>query len=281
MPKDMETRLVSMKRCAALKLRLGRKTPADRASVELLTPVTSVDDGTQPSASSTIAQPSTSPPVPLSTSFFSVMAEPLQTQPLLSSTPNTSFTPAYYSPSALPSPVPSPIYSLPAPPSQVAFLPGPPTPAPSSLSTPSPAVVSVTKSSFICDTRSLRAQLRPIRPAPRTSPLFAAPPRLVIPEPRGARVVRLPGVPMTRAAIRTYNSLSNGGGGLDLRINRPYPDFRVFSDKLKNIISKVSPLLVFYESQGENLFSDPSIRELYKKNLTEVRDIIESANNLL
>ena len=98
MPKDKETKLVSMKRCAALKLRLGRKTPADRASVELLTPVTSVDDGTQPSASSTIALPSSSPPVSLSSSFFSIRTETLQTQPLLTSTPNTSFTPAYYTP---------------------------------------------------------------------------------------------------------------------------------------------------------------------------------------
>ena len=263
MPKDKETKLVSMKRCAALKLRLGRKTPADRASVELLTPVTSVDDGTQPSASSTIALPSSSPPVSLSSSFFSIRTETLQTQPLLTSTPNTSFTPAYYTPSALSSPVPSPIYSLPAPLQQVAFLPGPPTPAPTRLPTPSPAGVSVAKSPFICDTRSLQAQLRPIRPAPRTSPLFAAPPQLVIPEPR--RVVRVPGVPMTRAALRNYNSLSNGAGGLDLRVNRPYPESRVFTDKLRNIISKVSPLLVFYESQGENLFTNPSIRDLYKK----------------
>ena len=281
MPKDKETKLVSMKRCAALKLRLGRKTPTDRASVELLTPITSVDDGTQPSASSTIALPSSSPPVSLSSSFFSIRTETLQTQPLLTSTPNTSFTPAYYTPSALSSPVPSPIYSLPAPLQQVGFLPGPPTPAPSRLSTPSPAVVSVAQSPFICDTRSLRAQLRPIRPAPRTSPLFAAPPRLVIPEPRGARVTRLPGVAMSRAAIRNFNSVSNGGVGLDLRVNRPYPEFRFFSDKLRTIISKVSPLLVFYESQGEILFSNPSIRDLYKKNLTEVRDIVESANNSL
>ena len=85
-------------------------------------------------------------------------------------------------------------------------------------------------------------------------------------------MVRLPGVPVNGAAI---------SGGLDLRVNRPYPDSQVFSDKLRKILSKVSPLLVFYESQGENLFLNPSIRELYKKNLSDVRDIVESANNLL
>ena len=85
-------------------------------------------------------------------------------------------------------------------------------------------------------------------------------------------MVRLPGVSVNGAAI---------SGGLDLRVNRPCPDSQVFSDKLKKILSKVSPLLVFYESQGENLFLNPSIRDLYKKNLNDVQDIVESANNLL
>ncbi len=85
-------------------------------------------------------------------------------------------------------------------------------------------------------------------------------------------MVRLPGVSVNGGAISE---------GLDLRVNRPCPDPQVFSDKLKKILSKVSPLLVFYESQGENLFLNPSIRELYKKNLNDVQEIVESANNLL
>ena len=262
--------MIGFKRCGPFQIKLGRRTPADQVSVELISPVTS-----QTSASSTIVLPSNSPTASLSTSFLQIRAEPRLTEPLLTSTPNTTFTPAYYSPSALPSPVPSPVYSMPAPlrPLQPdAFLPGPPTPAPPRLSTLTPTAVSFPQSPMYCDMRSLRAQLRPIRPAPITSPLFAAPPQLVIPEPRGARVVRLPGRTVNGAAIN---------GGLDLRVNRPCPDSQVFSDKLKKILSKVSPLLVFYESQGENLFLNPSIRDLYKKNLNDVQEIVESANNLL
>ena len=75
--------------------------------------------------------------------------------------------------------------------------------------------------------------------------------------------------------------MSTVSGGLDLRVNRPYPDFQVFSSKLRKVLNRISPLLVFYESQGETLFANPSIRELYKANLSEVRDEIESVNNLL
>ena len=287
MPKDKESRLVSLKRCVAFNIKPGRKTPMlDRASVELVTPVTGAYDEVQPSATSTLALPPSSPPASLSTSFLPIRVEQQQlTVPLLTSTPNTSFTPGYYSPSALPSPVSSPIYSLPGalkPLTPVEFLPGPPTPAPPRPLTASPARVSAAPTQMYCDMGSLRVQLRLIRPAPRTSPLFAAPPQLVIPEPQGARVQRLPGVTVSEAVLRErYNRMLNASSWLDLRVNRPYPYFQLFSNKLKNVISKVSPLLVFYESQGENLFSDPSIWELYNKNLSEVRDIVESANNLL
>ena len=154
------------------------------------------------------------------------------------STPNTSFTPGYYSPSTHPSPIPSPIYSLPAalnPLPSAEFLPGPPTPAPPRPVTLSPTRLSVAPSPMYCDMRALRAQLRPIRPAPRTSPLFAAPPQLVIPEPRRTTVVRLPGRPLTRAALRGYTPVTNAGGsGLDLRVNWPYPDFGLFCGQAEN-----------------------------------------------
>ena len=278
--------MLNLKRRVAFKINPARITPTDRASVELVTTVASDLDEAQTSATSTVALPSNSPPASLSTSFLPIRVEQQQlTVPLLTSTPNTSFTPGYFSPSMHPSPVPSPIYSLPAAlntlPS-VEFLPGPPTPAPPRPVTLSPTRLPVAPSPMYCDMRALRAQLRPIRPVPRTSPLFAAPPQLVIPEPRRTAVVRLPGRPLTRAALRGYTPVTSAGGpGLDLRVNRPYPDFRLFSDKLKTAINRVSPLLVFYESQGETLFSNPSIRELYKKSLTEVRDILQSADNLL
>ena len=75
--------------------------------------------------------------------------------------------------------------------------------------------------------------------------------------------------------------MSTASGGLDLRVNRPYPDFQVFSSKLRKVLNRISPLLVFYESQGESLFANPSIWELYKSNLSEVRDEIAGTNMLL
>ena len=216
MPKNKDTRLSNMKRCGPLRIKLGRRSPSDRASVELITPVSSVEDAVQSSASSTIALPSTSPPASISTSFFAIRSEPQQTEPLFTSTPVTSFALPLYSPSALPSPVPSPIYSVPAPLHQlraVTFLPGPPTPAPLGLTTPSPQAASTPQTPRYCDMRPLRAQLRPIRPAPMTPPLFAAPPRLVIPQPRGATVVRLPSVPTSRASMRGYTPMSTASGG--------------------------------------------------------------------
>ena len=284
MPKNKDSRLFGMKRCGPFKIKLQRRPPSDRASVELITPVSSANDAVQSSASSTIVLPLSSPPASISTSFFAVRTEPQQTEPLLTSTPDTSFALPFYSPSVLPSPIPSPIYSVPAPLNQlqaVKFLPGPPTPSPPRPTTPSPQAAFNAQTSLYCDMRFLRGQLRPIRPAPMTPPLFAAPPRLVIPQPRGATVVRLPSVPVSRAGMRGYTPMSSASGGLDLRVNRPYPDFQVFSTKLRKVLNRISPSLVFYESQGETLFSNPSIREFYKTNLSEVRDEIESVNNLL
>ena len=94
-------------------------------------------------------------------------------------------------------------------------------------------------------------------------------------------MVRLPTVPVSRAAFRGYTPSTISSGGLDLRVDRPYPDSQVFTSKFRKVLNKISPLLVFYESQGESLFSNPTIRELYKNNLNEVRHLIESANNLL
>ena len=54
----------------------------------------------------------------------------------------------------------------------VTFLPGPPTPAPPGPTTPPPQAASTPQSPRYCDMRSLRAQLRPTRPAPMTPPLF-------------------------------------------------------------------------------------------------------------
>ena len=204
-----------MKRCGPLRIKLGRRSPSDRSSVGLITPVSSVEDAVQSSASSTIALPSTSP-ASISTSFFAIRSEPQQTEPLFTSTPVTSFALPLYSPSALPSPVLSPIYSVPAPLHQlraVTFLPGPPTPALPGPTTPPPQAASTPQSPRYCDMRSLRAQLRPIRPAPMTPPLFAAPPPLVIPQPRGATVVRLPSVPTTRASMRGYTPMSTASEG--------------------------------------------------------------------
>ena len=142
MPKNRESRLIGFKRCGPFQIKLGRRTPVDQVSVELT------------SASSTVALPSTSPPASLSTSFIQI-----RTEPLLSSTPNTSFRPVCYSPPALPSPVPSPVYSMPAPfrPLQPdLFLPGPPTPAPPRLPTMSPTAVSLPQSPMLCDIEGSR-----------------------------------------------------------------------------------------------------------------------------
>ena len=121
-----------MKRCGPLIIKLGRRSPSDQGSVELITPVSGVEDAVQSSASSTIALSFTSPPGSISTSFFTIRSEPQQTEPLFSSTPVTLFALPLYSPSALPSPILSPIYSVPAPLHQlraVTFLPAPPTPS--------------------------------------------------------------------------------------------------------------------------------------------------------
>ena len=115
MPKNKDSKLFGMKRCGPFKIKLERRPPSDQAWVELITPVSSADDAVQSSASSTIVLPSSSPPASISTSFFAVRTEPQQTEPLLTSTPDTSFASTFYSPSVLPSPVLSPIYSMPAP----------------------------------------------------------------------------------------------------------------------------------------------------------------------
>ena len=214
----------------------------DRASVELVTPVTSALDEVQPSASSsTIALPSTSPPASLSTSFLPIRVEQQQlTVPLLSSTPNTTFTPGYYSPSALPSPVPSPIYSLPAalnPLPPVEFLPGPPTPAPPRPLTPSPAVA-FRRSKPDVLRHEVFAGAAKADPS-RSKDVSAF---------RGSAATRNPRTARSKGGTitgRTNNQsgykgvhpgVKRGGGGLDLRVNHPYPDFRLFSNKLKNVI---------------------------------------------
>ena len=84
MPKDKESRLLNLKRRGAFKINPTRNTLTDQASVELVTPVTSDLDEAQPSASSTVALPSNSPPASLSTSFLPIRVEQQQlTVPLL------------------------------------------------------------------------------------------------------------------------------------------------------------------------------------------------------
>ena len=214
---------------------------------------------TSPS-SSTIALPSTSPLGTLSTSFESrgVNNEFFQPEPLLTSTPDLTLLPQYHNLSSLPSPAPSHIYSI---------------------SAPQNRSVGVSPPRFALASPLSHEEYRPIRQMPRTSPLFAAPPpQLVVPRPRETTVIRLPTQPVSRAALVGYAPPANCNTWIDPepRFNRPYPDRVLFTNTLRKAISKISPLLVFYESQGETLFNESAIRNLYKSNLNEICNLIQT-----
>ena len=192
---------------------------------------------------------------------------------MLTSTPDSTLPLKFHSLSSLPSPAPFPIYSVPAPQNQLQPVGASP-----------PAFASTSPSTHVySNMRSPRGQLRPIQLVTRTSPLFAAPPQLVVPQPRETTVVRLPTVPVSRAALVGYTpALShNSWIGTELTYNWPYPDPIIFASKLWKAIGKISPLLVFYQSQGETLFNYPSIWNLYKCNLNDICNVIQSANTML
>ena len=110
MPKERDSRFFNIKRCGPLKIKIERRSPEPKEG--LLSLPSSV--ATTSPSSSTIVLPSTSPLGTLSTSFESrgVNNDFFQPEPLLTSTPDLTLPPQYHN---LPSPAPSPIYSIPAP----------------------------------------------------------------------------------------------------------------------------------------------------------------------
>ena len=244
--------------------------------------LTSSDSTSSPSTSTTV-HPSTSPTATLSTSFENrplKIVEPCPPELMLTSTPDLT---KCYSQSVIasrlfpPPPAPSPIYSLPAPQNQL---------RPDGMLPPVPPASATPSSGIYCNMMSPRAQFRPIQPVPRTTPFYASlSSQPVVPQPRQPTVVRLPTVPVSKAALAGYTPAPalnhNPWIGAEPTHNRPYPDPMIFSAKLRKTLNMISPLLIFYESQGETLFIDSSMKNLYKNNLHEICSILHSANIML
>ena len=153
MSKDKETKFCNIKRCGPLKIKIERRSLAEELKAGLLSLPSSMAM-TSPS-SSTIVLPSTSPLATLSTSFESrgIKNEFFQPELLLTSTPDSKLPPQFHNLFSLPSPAPSPIYSIPALQNQL-------------------RPVGVSPPRFALASPSTHGQLRPIRPVPRTSPLL-------------------------------------------------------------------------------------------------------------
>ena len=230
MPKNKEVKFFSLKRCGPLKLKIEkRSSPAKELKVGLMK-LTSSDSTSSPSTSTTV-HPSTSPTATLSTSFENrplKIVEPCPPEPMLTSTPDLTVLPKCYSLSSLPSsPAPSPIYSLPAPQNQL---------GPDGMSLPVPPASATPSSGIYCNMMSPCAQFRPVQPVPRTTPFYAvSSSQPVVPQPRQPTVVRLPTVPVSRAALVGYTPAPalnyNPWIEAEPTHNRPYPDPMIFSAK--------------------------------------------------